>query len=163
MAAGMILFFDALEEYRELTDEQFGRLIRAGLIYGATGNDSELPAPEKYLYPGLRLRIGRDQEKYRDTCEKRAEAARKRWETQRDAETDGMQMDANGSQYKDKYQYKEKDKDKYQYKDKAKLSAQQYQQRDYADEDEEAGRRMIEEAGKERPNERKEKGNRRRE
>lgn len=146
MAAGMILFFDALEEYKELTDDQFGRLIRAGLIYGASGEDTELPAPEKYLYPGLRLRISRDQEKYRDTCEKRAEAARKRWEKQKDAETDGMQMDANGYQYKNKN--KDKEKDKYKDKEKSKVSAQQYTQRDYSGEQEEAVRRMLSGMGK---------------
>lgn len=150
MAAGMILFFDALEEYRELTDEQFGRLIRAGLNYGATGKETELPAPEKYLYPGLRLRISRDQEKYRETCEKRAEAARKRWEKQKDAETEGMQMDAKGSQYKDKYQTQYEEKDKYQTQTKGKVNAQQYTQRDYSGEQEKAMQRMLSMMGKDK-------------
>lgn len=153
MAAGMILFFDALEEYRELTDDQFGRLIRAGLIYGATGSDTELPAPEKYLYPGLRLRISRDQEKYRDTCEKRAEAARKRWEKQKDEDSEGMQLHANGSQYKDKDKDKNKEKNKYQsqYQYKGKLPAQQFTQRDYSGEDAEVMQRMLRMSEQEEP------------
>ena len=153
MAAGMILFFDALEEYRELTDEQFGRLIRAGLIYGASGDDTELPAPEKYLYPGLRLKISRDQEKYRAVCEKRAEAARKRWNQQQDEETDGMQLHANGcNECQEKQKEKEKQKNKYQYQEKQKaqrgVSAQQYTQRDYSGEQEEAMQRMLSMVGK---------------
>lgn len=154
MAAGMILFFDALEEYRELTDEQFGRLIRAGLNFGSTGEEIELPAPEKYLYPGLRLKISRDQEKYRSVCEKRAEAARKRWNQQQDEETDGMQLHTNGcNECQEKQKEKEKEKNKYQYQEKEKGSrkngAQDYSQRDYTGEDEEAMQRMIAGARKE--------------
>jgi hypothetical protein len=92
----MMLYFDALEEYKELTDEQFGRLIRAGLLYGKTGEDTQLKVPEKYLYPGLKLKISRDRDKYEAICEKRAEAARRRWNQQPEEETTGMQMDANG-------------------------------------------------------------------
>ena len=141
---GMMLYYDALEEYRELTDEQFGRLIRAGLVYGRDGEETELPIPERYLYPGLKLKITRDKEKYQAVCEKRAEAARKRWNQQPDGEQEGMQMDANGCK-QCQYQEKEKEKKKYQYqeKEKGKLPAQQYTQRDYTGEEEEAIQRMI--------------------
>lgn len=141
---GMMLYYDALEEYRELTDEQFGRLIRAGLVYGKDGEETELPIPERYLYPGLKLKITRDKEKYQAVCEKRAEAARKRWNQQTDGEPEEMQMDANGCK-QCQYQEKEKEKKKYQYqeKEKGKLPAQQYTQRDYSGEQEEAVQRML--------------------
>ena len=99
---GMMLYYDALEEYMELTDEQFGRLIRAGLVYGKDGEETELPIPERYLYPGLKLKITRDKEKYQAVCEKRAEAARKRWNQQTDGEPEVMQMDANNANTKRK-------------------------------------------------------------
>lgn len=148
---GMMLYYDALEEYRELTDEQFGRLIRAGLVYGKDGEETELPIPERYLYPGLKLKITRDKEKYQAVCEKRAEAARKRWNQQTDGEPEVMQMDANGCK-QCQYQEKEKEKKKYQYqeKEKGKLPAQQYTQRDYTGEEEEAIHRMINKARREK-------------
>lgn len=145
---GMMLYYDALEEYRELTDEQFGRLIRAGLVFGRDGEETELPVPERYLYPGLKLKITRDKEKYQAVCEKRAEAARKRWNQQPGEEPEEMQMHANGCK-QCQYQEKEKEKEKYQYQEKEKaqqrtVSAQQYSQRDYSGEDEEARKRMLE-------------------
>ena len=148
---GMMLYYDALEEYMELTDEQFGRLIRAGLVYGKDGEETELPIPERYLYPGLKLKITRDKEKYQAVCEKRAEAARKRWNQQTDGEPEVMQMDANGCK-QCQYQEKEKEKKKYQYqeKEKGKLPAQQYTQRDYTGEEEEAIHRMINKARREK-------------
>ena len=155
MISGMMLYYDALEEYGELTDEQFGRLIRAGLVYGRDDVETQLPVPEKYLYPGLKLKIARDKEKYLSVCEKRAEAARKRWDKQQTGEQDEMQLDANGCkqcQEKEKYQSqeKEKEKKKYQYQEKEKekarprSSAHYDGERDYSGEDEEARQRMIE-------------------
>ena len=163
MISGMMLYYDALEEYGELTDEQFGRLIRAGLAFGRDDQETQLPVPEKYLYPGLKLKIARDKEKYLSVCEKRAEAARKRWDKQQAGEQDEMQLDANGCkqcQEKEKYQSqeKEKEKKKYQYQEEEKekarprSSAHYDGERDYTGEDEEARQRMIEQMLAEKEN-----------
>lgn len=79
MMTGFMLPYDALEEYEGLTDEQFGRLIRAGLRFARDGEETELNAPESYLYPGLKLKIARDKEKYQEKCRKNAENIRQRW------------------------------------------------------------------------------------
>lgn len=83
MLNGMMLFYDALDEYRELTAEQFGNLIRAGLVYARDGTETELALPERYFFPGLKLKIDRDKSKYQEKCAKNAENIRKRWNQQR--------------------------------------------------------------------------------
>ena len=122
---GMMIYYDALEEYQDLNDEQFGRLLRAGLLFAKDGTETELNPPEKYLYRGLILKIKRDKEKYQATCEKRAEAARKRWNSlpgENAEEPEGMQMHANACK---QCQKKEKEKEQYQYQQQHQ---QQYQE-----------------------------------
>lgn len=79
MMTGFMLPYDALEEYQGLTDEQFGKLIRAGLRYARDGEETELSAPESYLYPGLKIKIARDKEKYQEKCRKNRENIAHRW------------------------------------------------------------------------------------
>ena len=128
---GMMIYYDALEEYQDLNDEQFGRLIRAGLLFAKDGTETELNPPEKYLYRGLILKIKRDKEKYQATCEKRAEAARKRWNSppgENGEEPEEMQMHANACkqcQKKEKEQYQSQKKEKEQYQEQQQ---QQYQE-----------------------------------
>lgn len=93
---GIMIYFDALEEYKHLTKEQFGNLMWAGLVYGKTGEELDLSFPEKYLFPGLKLKIDRDKVRYIDICRKRTESANKRWGNSPDANAcESMQMHAN--------------------------------------------------------------------
>ena len=63
MAKGyMPLFFDTFEETDNLTDEEFGRLIRAAGYY-ATGKDgweSMITGNERYAFPFLKGQIDRN-------------------------------------------------------------------------------------------------------
>ena len=80
----LMLYYDALEDYALLTDDQFGRLIRAALHFAKTGEEKELNAPESYIWPVLRNRLIRDKERYEEKCRKNAENINKRWEQQRE-------------------------------------------------------------------------------
>ena len=71
------LFVDSLERYQKLSDAEFGRLIRAGLIYKATGTVPELNGREELLFDGMKLDIDRDNEQYTATCAARSEAGRR--------------------------------------------------------------------------------------
>lgn len=88
MMTWIMLYYDALTDYSLLTDEQFGRLIRAGLLFAKTGEETKLSEPEAYLWPGLRSRLLRDKDSYEDKCRKNAENINKRWEQQREPETE---------------------------------------------------------------------------
>ena len=88
MMKWIMLYYDALEECKLLTDEQFGRLVREALHFAKTGQETELSAPEAYLWPGLKNRLIRDKESYEDKCRKNAENINKRWEQQREPEAE---------------------------------------------------------------------------
>lgn len=145
----IMLYHDALVEYSPLSDEQFGRLIRAALQFAKTGTETELSAPESILWPGLKMRILRDAEKYQKICDKRADAAKKRWNQENDTTTT-MQMDTNASnrkQYKSESEGKCKSENNYKSKGKGQrrqtVPAQEYSQRDYSGETKAAMERMM--------------------
>lgn len=85
MMTGFMLRFDSLEEYSVLSNEEFGKLIRAGLQFAIDGTEPDLSEPESYLWPGMKLKILHDAEQYRRKCEKNAENIRRRWERQKDS------------------------------------------------------------------------------
>lgn len=100
-------FIDAL---RELTDEEVGRLFMACLSYGKTGKAPQLAGNERFVFPLIRAQIDRDNERYRQRCEKNAANARSRYEREA-SDANGcerMPSDANGCET---CQEKDKDKD----------------------------------------------------
>ena len=68
-----------LEEMEELSDEEFGRLIRWGLTYHITGNMSELLGNEKFFAKRVKMQIDRFADAYKDKCDKASASAHKRW------------------------------------------------------------------------------------
>lgn len=99
MMTGFLLPYDSLEEHSELTDEQYGRIIRATLRYARDGTEPELPIPERYLWPGLRQKVNYDRSQYAKKCAQNTENINKRWERQRDQEpepaTEAEETDTN--------------------------------------------------------------------
>lgn len=68
---------DYLEEMELLSDEEFGRLIRALLVYSKTGETYELIGSERVLFPRVKLQEDRFQESYNASLEQKQEAGRK--------------------------------------------------------------------------------------
>lgn len=88
----MILYFDMIEQWDMLTDEQAGALIKALLRYGKTGEQFQTDdGMLKMAFSFIAAQIDRDCEKWDDVKKKRVEAAQKRWEKK---QTDEMQCDA---------------------------------------------------------------------
>lgn len=52
------------------TDSQLGRLVRAMLAYGATGEEPVFDGCERYVWPMLKDPLDRDRENYRKRCGK---------------------------------------------------------------------------------------------
>ena len=73
------------EEMDDLTDEEFGRLMRALLRYSMTGEKSELSGNERYLFKRVVNQEGRHQKHYEELSAIRSEAGRRgaaaRWGT----------------------------------------------------------------------------------
>ena len=67
------------EDTEDLTDEEFGRLVRWGLDY-ITGEDPPRPSGRESMFVGYMKRvIDEDNARYIRTCEKRRENIMKRW------------------------------------------------------------------------------------
>lgn len=88
MITGIMLRLDSLKEYEKLNDQQFGSLIRAGLQFAIDGTEPELNEPESYLWPGFKLKINNDIDRYRRKCEQNTRNINKRWEQQSKPEKD---------------------------------------------------------------------------
>lgn len=70
----MCLYHSYLETASELTDEEFGRLIRASLEYSRDGTTRPLTGNEKILYPTFRWQIDKDKDYFEDIGKKRKSA-----------------------------------------------------------------------------------------
>lgn len=66
-----------LEEMEELSDEEFGRLIRALLVFSVRGEERALTGNERFFYRRVLNRERRFQESYSETAEKRSQAGKK--------------------------------------------------------------------------------------
>lgn len=87
-----VLYADILPRIDALTRDQMGDLFRAILTYVDSGEASEMDAITDMAFGFIRDQIDRDQAKYKETCERRKEAARKRWDANASF---ALQTDAN--------------------------------------------------------------------
>lgn len=85
MAEYLKVWADDLEQYRKLSDAEYGRLIRAALHYKRTGEEPQLTGREELMWDGKKLEIDRDKERQNSVSNSRAEAGRKgaaaRWQS----------------------------------------------------------------------------------
>ena len=99
-----------LEEMAMLTDEEWGRLIRALVRYSMTGEETELPGREQFYWRRVVNRERGLQEHYEKIAEKRREASKKanlaRWGVPNDPK-----WEKDKDQDKVKVQVKDEDKD----------------------------------------------------
>lgn len=66
-----------LEEMEELSDEEFGRLVRALLRYSAAGEEPALTGNERFYARRVMIREDKYQESYDELTAKRSEAGKK--------------------------------------------------------------------------------------
>lgn len=69
--------YEYYEEMDELTDEEFGRLIRALLRYSMTGEERDLPGSERYFWRRVVNRELGLQQHYEDLSTARSAAGKK--------------------------------------------------------------------------------------
>ena len=78
-----------IEEFKELSYEEIGRLVSALLHYSATGEDVKPEGNERFLWRRVVAQEDRFQESYDEIAKSRSEAARKaanaRWSVREDA------------------------------------------------------------------------------
>ena len=66
-------FFSYEEKCKKLSDQELGRLFRALMHYASTGEATGLAGRESIAFDFIADDISRAQDKYEDTCRKRAE------------------------------------------------------------------------------------------
>lgn len=104
-----ILFYrDWVDQFRDLSDEEAGRLIKHMMLYV---NDENPKAPDRLtelLFKPFKQQFKRDLKKWEEKSEQAKEAARKRW----DSEPMRTHANALKTMRKDAVKDKVKDKDK---------------------------------------------------
>ena len=78
MKKSFMLYIDTYEQWDMLTDEQAGTLIKALFEYVRTGEKPEISdSMIRLAFRFISAQIDRDNEKYQETCQKRANAGKK--------------------------------------------------------------------------------------
>lgn len=85
-----------------LNDAERGRLFTALLAYSASGEETELPGNERFLFPTMKEQIDRDRARYEARCE----------QNRRNGAMGGAKRKANAPQTPPKEKEKEKEKEK---------------------------------------------------
>lgn len=67
---GLILYHSYLSTMEDLSDAEFGRLVRAALEYSYAGTTRQLSGNERILFKTVKFQIDRDSEKYEKVCER---------------------------------------------------------------------------------------------
>lgn len=82
MKKALLLHYDLFDTFSLLTDEELGRLLRAVFEYDTCGITPDF---EDRMMAACFMRIAecldRNNTRYEEVCRKRAESARKRWES----------------------------------------------------------------------------------
>lgn len=103
-------YHSALEAMEGLSDAERGRLFTALLIYSKTGTAPQLSGNERFVFPGMRSQIDRDQERYRAFSEKQSQNGRKGGRPSKPTETQKTQtFSEKPKKTKEKEKAKEKE------------------------------------------------------
>lgn len=79
-------YHNFLQMMEPLTDSERGRLFTALLVYSSTGEATDLPGNEKYVFPAMRMTIDQSRGAYETACAKNKENALSRWSGNGDGE-----------------------------------------------------------------------------
>ena len=93
---GVVMYYDLLEQLKDFTDEQFGKITRAMIKYDIDGiepqfNDIQI----KLAFNILKPTIDRNKQEYQEKCDKNRENINKRWKKQDTNEYDCIRMYTN--------------------------------------------------------------------
>lgn len=69
-------YYSYADTCKRLTDEELGRLFRALMVFGATGERTDLAGRECIAFDFIADDISRAQDKYEETCRKRSESGK---------------------------------------------------------------------------------------
>lgn len=80
----LLLYLDYADKFADLTDTQFGQLIRAAIAYQKTGETPKInDTLVKFAFSIVKVNIDENNVKYAEVSEARREAVLKRWEKEK--------------------------------------------------------------------------------
>lgn len=107
------LYVSYLESLAPFSDEEIGRMVRAMLIYTATGEIPLFDGNERFIWPTLKAQIDRDEAAYQERCEKnRANGAKGGRPKNQSVITETEWFSEKPKKAKEKEKEKEKEKKK---------------------------------------------------
>lgn len=109
----LLLYYDYIEQFELLNDEQLRKLIYAMVEFDKNQKEQKLDNMTKMAFVPIKRRLIEDRKNWEETCKKNSENANKRWEKKYATVCDGMPKYA-------KYADIDKEKDKEIEKDKEK-------------------------------------------
>lgn len=80
----MKVFYDNLKLLEPFTDEECGRLFKALLRYGESGEVPTLEGNERYIFAAFQLQHDREIQAYEEVCKKRSQAGKKSAEARKE-------------------------------------------------------------------------------
>lgn len=86
----LMLYYDYLEQFECLNDEQLRKLIYAMIEFDKNENEIELDKVTKMAFIPIKKRLKLDKKKWIETCEVNSENAKKRWGKKNATVCDGM-------------------------------------------------------------------------
>lgn len=90
----LMLYYDYLEQFECLTDEQLRKLIYAMIEFDKNEKEIELDKVTKMAFIPIKKRLKLDKKKWIETCQTNSKNAKKRWDKENATVYDGMPMDA---------------------------------------------------------------------
>jgi hypothetical protein len=109
----LLLYYDYIEQFELLNDEQLRKLIYAMVEFDKNQKEEKLDKMTKMAFVPIKRRLIEDRKNWEETCKKNSENANKRWEKKYATACDSMPKYA-------KYADIDKEKDKEIEKDKEK-------------------------------------------
>lgn len=107
------LYVSYLESLAPFSDEEIGRMVRAMLIYTATGEMPLFDGNERFIWPTIKAQIDRDEAAYQERCEKnRANGAKGGRPKNQSVITETEWFSEKPKKAKEKEKEKEKEKKK---------------------------------------------------
>lgn len=91
----LLLYYDYIEQFECLTDEQLRKLIYAMIEFDKNEKEIELDKVTKMAFIPIRKRLKLDKENWIHTCKTNSENAKKRWNNENATVCDRMPKDAN--------------------------------------------------------------------
>ena len=91
----LLLYYDYLEQFEMLDDQQFRKLIYAMIDFDKNEIEPELDKMTKMAFLPIKRRLKQDKKAWEEMCRKNSENVRKRWEKDNTSEYNGIRLNTN--------------------------------------------------------------------